>query len=59
MLRSRSCRKEQAGLRERIKELAGERRRFGYRRLHALLRREGCPSTIGKLRGAFARSFIA
>lgn len=28
-------------LRERLKELAGERRRFGYRRLHALLRREG------------------
>lgn len=37
----RARRKEQAGLRERIKELAGERRRFGYRRLHALLRREG------------------
>jgi len=30
-----------AGLRERIIELAGERRRFGYRRLHILLRREG------------------
>ena len=28
-------------LRERLKELAGQRRRFGYRRLHALLRREG------------------
>jgi putative transposase len=28
-------------LRERLKELAGERRRFGYRRLHALLRCEG------------------
>ena len=37
----RARRKEQPGLRERIKELAGERRRFGYRRLHALLRREG------------------
>jgi putative transposase len=30
-----------AGLRERLKELAAARRRFGYRRLHALLRREG------------------
>ena len=30
-----------AGLRERIIELAGERRRFGYRRLHILLRRDG------------------
>ena len=28
-------------LRERLKELAGERRRFGYRRLHVKLRREG------------------
>lgn len=28
-------------LRERLKVLAGERRRFGYRRLHVLLRREG------------------
>jgi putative transposase len=37
----RARRKEQPGLRERIKELAYERRRFGYRRLHALLRREG------------------
>ena len=28
-------------LRQRLKELASERRRFGYRRLHILLRREG------------------
>jgi putative transposase len=28
-------------LRQRLKELASERRRFGYRRLHLLLRREG------------------
>jgi putative transposase len=28
-------------LRERLRTLAGERRRFGYRRLHILLRREG------------------
>ena len=28
-------------LRERLRALAGERRRFGYRRLHELLRREG------------------
>lgn len=28
-------------LRERLRALAGERRRFGYRRLHALLCREG------------------
>jgi putative transposase len=32
---------EHARLRERLRALAGERRRFGYRRLHELLRREG------------------
>jgi putative transposase len=31
----------EAGLRRRLQELAAERPRFGYRRLHALLRREG------------------
>jgi putative transposase len=31
-------------LRERLRALAGERRRFGYRRLHELLRREGWPA---------------
>ena len=29
------------GLRKRLRELAEERRRFGYRRLHVLIRREG------------------
>ena len=28
-------------MRERLQALAGENRRFGYRRLHELLRREG------------------
>ena len=36
-----SKRPDDAGLRQRIRELALERRRFGYRRLHLLLRREG------------------
>lgn len=30
-----------AALAQRLVELASERRRFGYRRLHVLLRREG------------------
>ena len=34
-------RREDRKLRERLRELAGERRRFGYRRLTVLLRREG------------------
>ena len=37
----RSRRPVTAGLRERICELAGEKRRYGYRRIHVLLRREG------------------
>ena len=40
-VRYRSRRPDDADLRERLRELAGERRRFGYRRLHVLLRREG------------------
>src|SRR5436853_861493 len=37
----RSRRPEQAGLRNRIKEIAETRVRYGYRRIHVLLRREG------------------
>lgn len=36
-------RPEPAGLRGRLRKLAQERRRFGYRRLTVLLRREGWP----------------
>ncbi len=36
-----SIRSDDANLRQRLKELASERRRFGYRRLHILLKREG------------------
>jgi putative transposase len=37
----RSRRADSGKLRERIGELAGEKRRYGYRRIHVLLRREG------------------
>jgi len=40
-IRYRSRRPDDLGLRERLRALAKERRRFGYRRLHVLLRREG------------------
>lgn len=40
-VRYASRRPDDAELRERLHELARERRRFGYRRLHVLLRREG------------------
>ena len=41
MIRYRSRRPPDEALRTRLRELAAERRRFGYRRLHVLLRREG------------------
>jgi putative transposase len=40
-VRYRSRRPDEAPLRERLRALAVERRRFGYRRLFVLLRREG------------------
>lgn len=39
--RYKSIRDDQAPLRKRIKEIAGARVRYGYRRIHVLLRREG------------------
>ena len=41
MVRYRHRRPDDAALRSRLRELAGERRRFGYRRLHILLRKDG------------------
>jgi putative transposase len=41
LVRYRLRRGDDAELRERLRALAHERRRFGYRRLHVLLRREG------------------
>ena len=40
-VRYRSRRPDDAALRARLRELADQRRRFGYRRLHVLLRGEG------------------
>jgi len=40
MIRYRSRRPDDAAPRERTRGLAGERRRFGYRRLHVLLHQE-------------------
>jgi transposase InsO family protein len=49
MVRYRSCRPPETELRDRLRELANERRRFGYRRLFILLRREGEPSGINRI----------
>src|SRR5438067_2119423 len=40
-MRYRSRRPDDQALRERLRALARERRRFGYRRLHVFLKREG------------------
>ncbi|MHA6766383.1 IS3 family transposase [Sphingobium ummariense] len=40
-MRYRSQRDDDSDLRSKLRELAQQRRRFGYRRLHILLRREG------------------
>jgi putative transposase len=39
-----------SALRERLRTLAGQRRRFGYRRLAILLKREGFACNIKKIR---------
>jgi putative transposase len=49
-MRYRSVRPDDAGLRARLRELAAVRRRFGYRRLLILLRREGTRVNHKKLR---------
>jgi transposase InsO family protein len=49
MIRYRSSRPPDAALRGRLRDLANERRRFGYRRLFVLLRREGEPSGINRI----------
>ena len=49
MIRYRSRRPLDTALRARLRELAKERRRFGYRRLFILLRREGEASGINRI----------
>ena len=49
-IRYKSVRPPDDAIRKRLRELAGERRRFGYRRLHWLMRREGFALNHKKLR---------
>ena len=49
-VRNRSIRPNDAAIRVRLRELASIRRRFGYRRLHILLTREGLIMNHKKLR---------
>ena len=40
-VRYKSTRPDDADLREAMRKVAAERRRFGYRRVHVMLRRQG------------------
>ena len=53
-IRYRSLRPDDAALRQRLRELAAVRRRFGYRRLLILLRRDGLCLNHKKLRRLYA-----
>src|SRR5262249_22320002 len=54
-VRYRSRRPDDAPIRARLRELAAIRRRFGYRRLHILLVREGLVRTTRSCGGFIAR----
>jgi transposase InsO family protein len=54
-IRYRSSRPPEADLRAKLRDLANERRRFGYRRLFILLRRDGEPSGVNRKASAAAR----
>ena len=53
-VRYRHRRPDDAAIRERLRELAAIRRRFGYRRLHVLLKREGTCVNHKKLRRLYS-----
>jgi putative transposase len=53
-VRYHSRRPDDAPIRTRLREIAAVRRRFGYRRLHILLRREGILLNHKKLRRLYA-----
>src|SRR5213592_4085338 len=49
MIRYRSRRPPDTELRTRLRDLANQRRRFGYRRLFILLRDQGDPSGVNRI----------
>jgi len=48
-VRYQSCRPPEVELRVKLRDLANERRRFGYRRLFVLLRRDGETSGVNRI----------
>ena len=53
-VRYQSCRTDDADLRDAIKRVSRERRRFGYRRIHVMVAREGFQVNHKKLRRIYA-----
>jgi putative transposase len=53
-VRYRSRRGDDADLRKAIRRISSDRRRFGYRRIHVMLRREGFEVNIKKVRRIYA-----
>ena len=53
-VRYQRSRADDTGLRMRLRELATQRRRFGYRRLHQMLKREGTVVNLKKVRRLYA-----
>ncbi len=53
-VRYRSRRGDDIELRAAIRRIASERRRFGYRRIHVMLRREGFEANLKKIRRIYA-----
>ena len=58
-VRYRSTRDDDAALREKLRELANQRRRFGYRRLGILLGREGLSANHKKVYRIYAEEGLA
>ena len=53
-IRCESKRPDDTDLRDQVKQIASERRRFGYRRIHVLLEREGIQVNLKKLRRIYS-----
>lgn len=58
-VRYRSVRPDDGPIREAMKQVASERRRFGYRRIHVMLNRQGIVMNLKKLRRLYREEKLA
>jgi putative transposase len=58
-VRYRRRRPDDAHIREAMKQVASERRRFGYRRIHVMLERQGIIMNLKKLRRLYKQEKLA